>query len=280
MQDFEEWMQWCSEKTGYKPESEGDIDWEDDESEPEIGSDTDSDAEVKSEFETETGDLGEFEEGDEDLEFEYGPEHSMSAGLEDHGWDDDNESCSLFVLQLQDVAQATQFEQGYVEGEGKGRGEKRKHPVPDGEGPIETGDDLTRSLPRPRLQDSHALSDLQKINQQASLRRQSLRDISTTFGLEQQPFFRAIKRNSYLASLPLKINEYTLADTWDALRTYLYPHIPNPKTKMQRIRAKPIRGQSVAQCDPVFYAPSSAVDPYWFSFMDSSVSSVASYRQP
>ncbi|QRV92596.1 hypothetical protein RhiJN_20614 [Ceratobasidium sp. AG-Ba] len=283
MQDFEEWMQWCNGEAGYEIEPDNDIDWADDESESEIASEADSDNEVKFETETEA-DLGEFS-GDEDLEFEL-------AGEDTDNWDDDNrsehegeddseegytmipdqqEQLGYITTYLENVAQATQQATvGGGQGEGGGRGQKRKHPEPNGE-PIGLGGDPTRSLPQPRLQDSHILSGLQKINQQASLRRQTFLDISRVFHLGLQPFLRAIKRNSFLSSLPITVNEYTYVDTWDALRTFLHPQKPHAKTKMERMRAKPARGESAAQCDPVFYVPSGVNDPSFIQLQDCSV---------
>ncbi|QRV99071.1 hypothetical protein RhiJN_27090 [Ceratobasidium sp. AG-Ba] len=279
MQDFEEWMRWCDEKNGYGVEADNDMDWADDESESEIGSEADSNNDAKFETETEV-DLGEFS-GDEGLEFK-------PAGEQNDNWDDDDQSehegedgsreeyttiprqlaeeqLDYITTYLEDVAQAAQqATAGNGQGEGGGRGQKRKHPDPNGE-PIGLRRDMTRSLPRPRLQDSHTLSELQKINQQASLRRQTLLDISRVFNLGPQPFLCAIKRNSFLSSLPITVNEYTYVDTWDALRTVSHPHKPHAKTKMERMRAKPAQGESAAQCDPVFYVPSGVNDPLLLS---------------
>ncbi|KAG9085381.1 hypothetical protein FRC07_013388, partial [Ceratobasidium sp. 392] len=291
MWDFEEWMRWCNKEAGCEFEPEYDVDWEDDVSESEIGSDDDSDAEIKSEAETEVGDLGEVDDSTLD-----GPEYDNESDAEyeldqhksdnwDNDWDNECDVGELVEFEGRDEAEYTHPVQGGhsvdkhdyittylqcvhaaqradVEEESVGigsRGQKRKHPGPDGAGLI--GDNPTRSLPRPRLQDSHALSDLQKINQLASLKRQSLQDISQKFKLQLPPLLCAIKRNSYLMSLPFNLNEYTLVDTWDALRTHLYAHKPNPKTKMQRVRARCGCGDQVAQSDPVFYATNHGIDP-------------------
>ncbi|KAG8727908.1 hypothetical protein FRC10_005474, partial [Ceratobasidium sp. 414] len=291
MRDFEQWMSWCSAeraKNGEIDETELDDVTEDIEAESEFGSESESESEleVKAESETEAGDLGEINQ-----EFEYGlePEEWASGELADDNWDENEEEAdNEFNLGQEEYEerfwgythddreggpanmhdyiakylQGLQVEgQGSVEGqnsvEGQGRGQKRKHSTIGGEGL--PGID-PRSQPRPRLQDTHSLSQLQKINQLPSLRRRTLEDISKTFAIDLPQILRAIKHNSYLTSLPLTVDEYSLVDTWDSLRTHLYSHTINPKAKMQCIRAKPVRGHLSAQCDPVFYTTDST-DP-------------------
>ncbi|KAG8731870.1 hypothetical protein FRC10_001395, partial [Ceratobasidium sp. 414] len=289
MRDFEQWMRWCSAeraKNGEIDETELKDVFEDvgAESESEFGSEFGPESElgVKAESETEPGDLGEI---DEEFEYDLQSGEWASGELADDNWDEvDDESdqaqeeyeeriwgythddreggptdthdyIARYLQGLQVEGQDSVEGQGLVEGQG--RGQKRKHSTVGGEGL--PGID-PRSQPRPRLQDSHSLSQLQKINQLPSLRRQTLEDIGKTFAIDLRQILRAVNRNSYLSSLPITVDEYALVDTWDALRTHLYSHTINLKAQMQRIRAKPARGRLSAQCDPVYYITDST-DP-------------------
>jgi hypothetical protein len=110
-----------------------------------------------------------------------------------------------------------------------------------------------RSQPRPRLQDTHQISDLQKINRHPSILRKSLETLSTEFSLPVNQLLRDLQRHPYFSSLPFTVDEFTYFDAWVALRVQLHSPIRNPKIKMQRVRAKPANPKQAAQQDPVFY---------------------------
>ncbi|KAG9127140.1 hypothetical protein FRC07_000513 [Ceratobasidium sp. 392] len=119
--------------------------------------------------------------------------------------------------------------------------------------PADEDASLTRHQPRPRLQDTHGISDLQKINQDPSDRQKSIEDTCKKYGLDLEQMLHEIKRSPYLTTLPTTIDQYTRIDTWYALRVHARPPKIGSsfKIKMQRIRSKP-----GAQNDPVFYVSS------------------------
>jgi hypothetical protein len=114
----------------------------------------------------------------------------------------------------------------------------------------------SRSQPRPRLQDTHKISDLQKINQSPSIDRKPLAEVCKKYQLDLRLFLREIKRCSHLTPLPIAIDEYTPIDTWYSLRVHLHPNQFDPKAKMQRVRSKPAALDQAAKNDPVFYVTS------------------------
>jgi hypothetical protein len=113
-----------------------------------------------------------------------------------------------------------------------------------------------RSRPRPRLQDTHQLPDLQKFNLSPSTERKTLIEVCQKYNLDHQQFFHEVKQCSHLTSLPIIIDEYTQIDTWHSLRVHLHSDLLNSKAKMQRIRSKPPLGNEAAKHDPVFYITS------------------------
>ncbi|KAG8723018.1 hypothetical protein FRC09_005099 [Ceratobasidium sp. 395] len=135
--------------------------------------------------------------------------------------------------------------QGSVEAETNNR--KRKRPA---------GEDtsLVRHHPRPRLQETHGISDLQKINQDPSDRRKSIEEVCEKHGLDLKQMLHEIKHSPYLTALPTTIDQHTRIDTWHALRVHARPPKAGSTSKtlkMQRIRSKP-----GAQNDPVLYVTS------------------------
>ncbi|KAG8700371.1 hypothetical protein FRC08_004741 [Ceratobasidium sp. 394] len=283
MRDFEAWMKWCDaerRKNGEIVELEED-DVEDNASESGSESKSESELDVKSESESKIGDLGEADEG----EFEFFPgrhEEQVFDEFEDNNWDESEEqeeneykgqeqeegddwwthdedsvpSAGMHDYIMNYLQGVTQSQQDV---EGQQRGQKRAYASVGGE---ESGGSIDpRSQPRPRLQGVHFLSELQKVNKHPTLRRKALQDISQIFNLGLPQFLRAVKKNSYLASLPITIDEYIPVNTWDAIRAHLYSHTTNPKAEMQRMRAKPAREHLAAQYDPVWYTTDSGIDP-------------------
>jgi hypothetical protein len=122
--------------------------------------------------------------------------------------------------------------------------------------PVDPEEPNTRSRPRPRLQDTHRLSDLQKISQDPSTYRKSIKDTCKLYGLELQRLMYEVSHNAYLMNLPIFVDEYTEIDTWDSLRTHLHSTAHRPGAEMQRIRAKAATRNHVAQNDPVLYVGS------------------------
>ncbi|KAG9122038.1 hypothetical protein FRC07_001749, partial [Ceratobasidium sp. 392] len=119
-----------------------------------------------------------------------------------------------------------------------------------------------RCRPRPRLQHTHGLNDLQKLNKDPSIRRKSIQHVCQQYNLDIDRFMYEIDRNPYLADLPIPVDEFTEIDTWHALRT----HIQSPSFKsgerMQRIRARPETQHRARKNDPVFYVGSGSNRDY------------------
>ncbi|KAG9118701.1 hypothetical protein FRC07_006659, partial [Ceratobasidium sp. 392] len=136
--------------------------------------------------------------------------------------------------------------QASTEVEVKTNNRKRKRPA-------DEDASLTRHQPRPRLQDTHGISDLQKITQGPSERRKSIEEVCKKYGLDLEQMLHGIKHSTYLTTLPTTIDQYTRIDTWYALCVHARPPKISSasKTKMQRIRSKP-----GAQNDPVLYVTS------------------------
>ncbi|KAG9075856.1 hypothetical protein FS749_012433, partial [Ceratobasidium sp. UAMH 11750] len=272
MRDFEEWMRWCSAERakngeiGERAKSAKEIELDIEDAEAESESESEPELEVKSESETEAGDLGEANE-----EFGYGlePKEPASGELADENWDESEEQDNDGYDSGQECEEGFW---GYTHNGREG-------------GPANTHDYVTRYVPTSsykicRLKGkvwwrgkekgevgSGSIRALVERGPQESIQdtnhghaSRTATPISKAFVVDLPQLLRAINRSSYLSSLPITVDEYTLMDTWDALRTHLYSHTINPKAQMQRIRAKPVRGHLLAQCDPVFYTTDNA-DP-------------------
>ncbi|KAG8701101.1 hypothetical protein FRC09_005560 [Ceratobasidium sp. 395] len=114
-------------------------------------------------------------------------------------------------------------------------------------------DPTPRSRPRPRLQKTHLISDLQKINFKPSKIRKPIQEICQSYDLKLPDFLRQVKQSSHLTNLPITVDEYTLIDVWHSLRTHLHSAAHKSGAKMQRIRSKPANGSRAAKHDPVFF---------------------------
>jgi hypothetical protein len=110
-----------------------------------------------------------------------------------------------------------------------------------------------RRRPRPRLQTTYGISDLQKISQEPTIRRKSIRQVCELYDLELDQLMQEVKRCAYLTNLPIFVDEFTDIDTWDTLRSHLHSTAYRSATKMQRICAKPAARNSPAKNDPVLY---------------------------
>lgn len=113
-----------------------------------------------------------------------------------------------------------------------------------------------RSRPRPRLQATYGVSDLQKINRAPATSRKSIQQTCHLYDLDLNQLMNEVGRSAYLTNLPVFVDEYTEIDTWDAIRTHLPSTAYRSGAKMQRIRAKRATGDTAAKNDPVLY-----VDP-------------------
>lgn len=113
-----------------------------------------------------------------------------------------------------------------------------------------------RSRPRPRLQATHGISDLQKINYDPSTYRKSIGQTCELYNLDLGQLLYEIGRSAYLKNLPISVDKYTEIDTWEALRTHLRTTAYRSGAKMQRIRAQPATRNRIAKNDPVLYIDS------------------------
>lgn len=120
----------------------------------------------------------------------------------------------------------------------------------------ESDDQNLRARPRPRLQDTHGISSLQKINYESKTCRQTIRRTCELYDLDLDQLMHEIGRSAYLMNLPIFVDEYTEIDTWEALRTHLESTAYRSGAKMQRIRAKPATCNRPAQNDPILYVHS------------------------
>lgn len=121
---------------------------------------------------------------------------------------------------------------------------------------VDSDDQNPRSRPRPRLQATHGVSDLQKVNRTPATTRKSIRQTCEIYGLELDQRMHEVGLNAYLMGLPVFVDEYTEIDTWHALRTHLRSTAYRSGAKMQRIRAKPAIHNSPAKNDPILYVDS------------------------
>ncbi|KAB5589642.1 hypothetical protein CTheo_6915 [Ceratobasidium theobromae] len=129
------------------------------------------------------------------------------------------------------------------------RSRKRKRRI-DLDGPI------VRNRPHPRLQATHGLSDLQKINKKPSTHRKSIQEVCKQYNLDVDQLMLEVGRCAALAKLPISVDKYTEIDTWNVLRTLLHSTAHHSGARMQRIRAKPATRDHVAKHDPLLYVDS------------------------
>lgn len=114
-------------------------------------------------------------------------------------------------------------------------------------------DGTSRSRPRQRLQDTHGISNLQKVNYRPSTCRKSIRDVCQLHNLDLAVFMSQLGRSPHLTSLPISVDEHTSIDIWHALRVRLHSAAHKSGTRMQRIRSKPANLDCAAKHDPVLF---------------------------
>ncbi|KAG9121596.1 hypothetical protein FRC07_002390 [Ceratobasidium sp. 392] len=140
--------------------------------------------------------------------------------------------------------------------------------------PSSSEDTNPRCRPRPRLQATHGISNLQKINVKPSVRRESIEKLCIRYNLDLSQLLHEIKRSSDLASLPITVSQHTYVDAWYSLRVHLSSNACNPKARMQRIRSRPAIGNQAAQNDPILYVASGRITASTAKLYDCSIGQV------
>ncbi|KAG8705804.1 hypothetical protein FRC09_002747 [Ceratobasidium sp. 395] len=144
---------------------------------------------------------------------------------------------------------------------------KRKRPAAEEPG-------TSRYQPRPRMQDTHGISDLQKINRDPSVRRKSIQDVCRQYNLDLEQMLHEIKRSPHLNNQPTAVDQHTYIDTWYALRLHARPPKHGHTSKMQRIRSKPSQPSHAAQSDPILYVSSNDTPTTTAKLRDCSVGQI------
>jgi hypothetical protein len=113
-----------------------------------------------------------------------------------------------------------------------------------------------RCQPRPQLQYTHQISDLQKINQSPAIQRKTFQEICQQYDLDLNQLLHEVDKSPYLTSLPISVDKYTQIDVWDSLCVHLHSNIHNLKVNMQRIHSKSAIGGHASRNDLVFFITS------------------------
>ncbi|KAG9100287.1 hypothetical protein FRC06_004316 [Ceratobasidium sp. 370] len=263
IRDFEAWMLWCEEEERGEEHRNVNLTREGNEIALDRGvvSDDSSDGSSADGAVAEEGE-GESDEGeglvfDQEDEMEYGErlvDEEDGEGLADEeDGQDEVAGSGAMSAGVDKVRGWLATSAGHGGGSRSGERKRKRQVDPDDSEP----EPNLRSQPRPRLQVTHGLSDLQKINQEPKTRRKSLQHICELYDLDLVQLMHEVRRSAYLINLPIFVDEFTEVDTWDTIRTHLHSTLHRSNARMQRIRTKPATRNNVAKNDPILYVHSS-----------------------
>ncbi|KAG9077882.1 hypothetical protein FS749_010181 [Ceratobasidium sp. UAMH 11750] len=244
--DFEAWRLWCQEKEQGPHKSEDD----DSEAYTEDGSE---DSSISAQAKDATGRCGEDEHEREEsaLEKESEDEYDDPGAFGEQLVDGEEEE-ERGQVRVDRVRSWLKQQAGVEIGSVGSRKRKRR---------ADLDDPNQRSRPRPRLQDTHGVSDLQKVNLAPSIRRKPIRQVCELYNLDLGVLMRQVGQSAHLADLPIPVDEHTQIDVWHALRTRLPSAARKSGLKMQRVRSKPATRGHAAKFDPVLYVDSEGKTP-------------------
>ncbi|QRV72034.1 hypothetical protein RhiJN_00048 [Ceratobasidium sp. AG-Ba] len=245
MRDFEAWMDWC--KTEERRESEQSNLESEQTQRPEVETETNVSSDSDSSRDAQTLVVGGGSEQDEE-EWEGETNGDDDRDPDEYGErleERDEEGVSQCEAEARaDMVRRWLLDQPTAVDNSGSRKRKR---------PTDSDDRNPRSRPRPRFESTHALTELQSINRKPSDRRKSIQQICETYKLDVTELMREIELSPHLSALPISIDEYTLIDVWQALRTHLPSTAYRSNVKMQRIRSRPAARGHAAKNDPVLY---------------------------